>query len=122
MEVGCILGEALTKAVIERQDLMAISKLPPVRDQGGEALGFGRREVVGLVEIFCKIVELPLVGVEGFARRMVGNGLPALMPEAAMAKLLEILRARLRRGQWVVKARSKAHTLKRHLCHAVDFS
>jgi hypothetical protein len=122
VEVGCILGKALAKAVVERQDVMAIGKLPPVRDHGGEALGLSRREVVGLVEVSCKVVELPLVGVEGFARRMVGDGLPALMPEAAMAKLRKILRAGLRRDRWIVEARPEAHALERHLCHAVDLS
>src|SRR2546423_8418209 len=53
---------------------------------------------------------------------MVGDGLPALMPEAAMPKLLEILWAGLRRGRWIVEARPKAHTLERHLCHTIDLS
>src|SRR5262252_1160950 len=86
----------------------------------GETLRLCRREVVRLVEVLVKLVELPFVRVERRARRMIGNGLPALVPQPAVPKLLEVLRGSFRRRRQVREARLEAHTLERQLPDTVD--
>ncbi len=57
----------------------------------------GRRHVLGLGEVLVQMVEFPDVALEGLAWRMVGDRLPAALPQAAVAEHLEVLRRTARR-------------------------
>src|SRR5436190_754198 len=52
---------------------------------------------------------------------MISDRLPPLVPQSAMAELLEILRTGLRRRVRIVKAALEARPLHRNLPAAVDF-
>src|SRR6516164_6706567 len=110
-----VLRETRPEAIVEGQHVVALCELPPELDHRGEALRLHRREVVCLVEVLVELVELPFVRVERRARRMVGNGLPALVPQPAVPKLLKVLRVGLRWRLQVSEARLEAHTLERQL-------
>src|SRR5690349_7577703 len=64
--------------------------------------------------------QLPFVVLERRARRMIGDSLPAAMPEAAMAVHLEILRRCLRRRRRVDNGTREALPFERHLRTAGD--
>jgi hypothetical protein len=60
-----------------------------------EAIRFFGREIVDFRKILIELEQLPFVVLERRARRMIGDRLPAALPEAAMAEHLEILRRSL---------------------------
>src|SRR5690606_39173513 len=62
-----------------------------------QAIGLVGGPVVALGEVLIEVVEAPLVGVEVVAGLVVGGGLPAVDPDAAVAHLLEVLD---RSGRW----------------------
>src|SRR6185503_4760870 len=77
-------------------------------------------EVVGFRKILVEMIKLPAIDLEGRAGRMKGDGLPALVPQAAMTEHLEVLRTLARRSGGVAQAGGETLALERHLRHAVD--
>ena len=53
------------------------------------------REVIDFGKIAVEVKQLPFVVLERRARRMIGDRLPAVVPEPAMPEHLEILRLRI---------------------------
>src|SRR5437762_12954702 len=86
MEARRVLREARAEAVVEWQHLMLLRLLPPAADHVGEALGLLACEIVSLREILREMKQFPFVVLERRARRMIGDRLPAAMPEAAMTE------------------------------------
>jgi hypothetical protein len=93
METGGVFRKTRAEPIVERQHLMPFRLAPPGLDHGGEALRLLRSKIVHLGEIAIEMEELPFVVLERRAGRVIGDRFPALMPEAAMAEHLEILRA-----------------------------
>ncbi len=120
MEASGILREARPEAIVEGQHVVALGQLPPELDHLLQAVGLGGSEVVGLVEVRVEMVELPPVGIERRARRVIGDGLPALVPQSTVPELLEILRLGLRRRRRIGEARLETRAFERHLPDTVD--
>src|SRR5262249_55078036 len=92
VEARGILCKARTEAVVERQHVVRLGLAPPQLDHVGETLRLLAGEVVGFRKIVIEVEQLPLVVLERRARGMERHRLPAAVPDAAMAKHLEILR------------------------------
>ena len=91
-------------AVVERQHQVLVRFLEPDLDQLRELLRMLLGEVLGLGAVHVHVVQLPHVLVEvslATDRRVQGDGLPAVHPDAARAEhrvVLPLLRRRRRRG------------------------
>ncbi len=120
MEARRVLREARAEAVIERQHLMLLCLLPPAADHIGKAHGLLACEIVSLREILREMKQFPFVVLERRARRMIGDRLPAAMPEAAMAEHLEILRRGLRERRRIDDRAGETLAFERHLRTARD--
>ena len=92
LKPGGVVGKARREAVVERQHIVLLRLAPPQLDHFGQALRLLRGEVIDLGEIAVEVKQLPCVVLERRARRVIGDRLPAVMPEPAMPEHLEILR------------------------------
>src|SRR5205085_569693 len=81
-----VLGEARTEPVVERQDFVGFGLTPPLRDHLPQPLRLVGSEIDGLGEVAIQTVELPSVLLEVRARRVVGDRLPAVTPQAPVAE------------------------------------
>ncbi len=109
-------------AVVERQHAVAAGLDPPQVDHLAQFLGVLLGEVVTLREVGVDVIEFPVVVIERGVRLMVGHGLPAVGPDAAVTEHLEILHllARRRRRGLRRKGVEQAGAVHRHLRMTVD--
>ena len=92
LEARGVLGKARPEPVVERQHVVLLGLAPPHLYQFRQPLRLARGEIVDFGKIPFEMKQLPFVVLERRARRMIGDRLPAAVPEAAMAEHLEILR------------------------------
>src|SRR5437762_1903800 len=84
-------------AIVQRQHAVAPGLDPPQINHLPQLVRLLVRKIVAFREILVDVVKLPLVGFERHIRLVIGYGLPAIGPDAAMAEHLEILRLFRRR-------------------------
>ena len=89
-----IHNETLTKAVVERQHSVLLCLFPPELDQRCELFRMRCGEIVRFGEILVEMEQFPFVRLIRCAGGMKCDGLPACVPQPAVAKHLEILRSR----------------------------
>src|SRR5665213_2834681 len=96
LEARGVLRKARPEAIVERQHIVLLGLAPPYFYQFRQPLRLARGEIVDFGKILVEMKQLPFVVLERRARWMIGNRLPAAVPEPAMAEHLEILRRGLR--------------------------
>ncbi len=120
VEARRVFGETRSEAVVERQHVVGLRLAPPGLDHGREPVGFGLGQIVDFGEITIQVKQLPFIRIERRARRVIGDCLPARVPEAAVAEHFEILRLGARWRVGLGEAAGKAFALDRHLRTAGD--
>jgi hypothetical protein len=85
------------EAVVQRQHLVTLGLCHHRSDQALQPLGSAAPDR-GSRRSRVQVVELPPVGVEGVPGRVEGHRLPAVLPQAAVAEHLEVLRLGARGG------------------------